>query len=106
MQKTSYSLGPKFFGTTKKSTPVSRQNPGLTKEIDVPQDQGPTPQLSPTQRTLHNGALPEIENGIHSSKNITDSTPLRIATKSQTLTRHMYIQAHIGRISCVLRAIL
>lgn len=39
MQKTSYSLGPKFFGTTKKSNTILIKNRGLTKEIVVRQGQ-------------------------------------------------------------------
>lgn len=103
MQKTSYSLGPKFFGTTKKSTPSAKKNLGLTKAIDVPQGQEPIRLRSPTLRTLLNGAPLEIERGTHSLKSITGNTPLQTATKSLNSTRPTYPQAYADRVPFILR---
>lgn len=91
MQDTSYSVGPKFFGTTAKSTFCFIKNLGLTKAIDAPLGLEHMTQDAPTCRTLPLGEPPKTQSGTLFSKNITVNILNPIAIRWSTPTKTMYL---------------
>jgi hypothetical protein len=89
MQKTSYSVGPKFFGTTKRSSSKIIENPGSTRETGARLAQGPTIPTNLSRPTLPSGGPAKTQPETPSWTKSKDSTHLPTATKSPTSIRPM-----------------
>lgn len=81
MQDTNYSVGPKFFGTSTKSTTLTIQSLGSMRAIDVHQAQELTTPRVWTKPLRPIGLSARTPSVMPSSISSTGSTPLQIDTR-------------------------